>query len=415
MRSDQSQHGDSLVRIRRRRRTVVAAGLTVLFAAACGLIAANIYYAQPLIAPISRRLGLPPRSAGLIVTLTQLGYGAGLLLIAPLADLVENRRLTLAAIALAALGLCGAALSREPAAFLACALLIGLGSVAVQVLVAARRAFRAGCDARPRRRRRRDGDHARHHGWRARSRAFVAADSSWRTVFFAATVGWSPIAGALALGLPRAAADDAHRLWRAFGFDDASGADHTHSAPARALSVPACSPPSACSGRRRRCCWRTRSISANAASRCSRWPASPARSPRRSAGRLADRGHSRVATGARHSRRRRRFPHRRPRPGRLAAGAGAAGRRRRSLLDFGAQANLVARLPRHLRARRRIARPAQRPLHRQLLPRSARSVRRSAPGPMREGGWRLASAFGLAFPVAALVSFAFGDATRGSV
>ena len=55
--------------------------LTALFAAACGFIVANIYYAQPLIAPIAAELGLPPRSAGLIVTLTQLGYGAGLLLI----------------------------------------------------------------------------------------------------------------------------------------------------------------------------------------------------------------------------------------------------------------------------------------------------------------------------------------------
>ena len=54
---------------------------TALFAAACGFIVANIYYAQPLIAPIAAELGLPPRSAGLIVTLTQLGYGAGLLLI----------------------------------------------------------------------------------------------------------------------------------------------------------------------------------------------------------------------------------------------------------------------------------------------------------------------------------------------
>ncbi|HTR15820.1 MAG TPA: MFS transporter, partial [Acetobacteraceae bacterium] len=71
----------------------VPAWLTLLLAAACGLIVANIYYAQPLIGPISRSLGLSPQGAGLIVTMTQLGYGAGLLLIVPLGDLIENRRL----------------------------------------------------------------------------------------------------------------------------------------------------------------------------------------------------------------------------------------------------------------------------------------------------------------------------------
>ena len=109
--------------------------LVTLLAAACGLIAANLYYAQPLAGPISRDLGLPPAAAGLIVTMTQVGYGLGLLFIVPLGDLIETRLLVRAALALATLALVGAGLSTAPAPFLACALLIGLGSVAVQVLV----------------------------------------------------------------------------------------------------------------------------------------------------------------------------------------------------------------------------------------------------------------------------------------
>jgi predicted MFS family arabinose efflux permease len=177
-------------------------GMTVLLAAASGLIAANIYYAQPLIGPISAALSLPPQAAGLIVTLMQVGYGAGLLLIAPLADRVENRRLALGAIGLAALGLLGAALSTQAATFLACALLIGLGSVAVQVIMplaahmapAATRGRVVGevttglslgiMLSRP-------------------VASFIAANSSWRTVFFAATVGMLAIAGVLALALPK--------------------------------------------------------------------------------------------------------------------------------------------------------------------------------------------------------------------
>jgi predicted MFS family arabinose efflux permease len=109
--------------------------ITVLLAVSCGLIVANIYYAQPLVGPISAELGLSPQSAGLIVTMSQLGYGAGLLLIVPLGDLVENRRLVLSVMGVGALALVGAAASTEAIPFLAAALLIGLGSVAVQILV----------------------------------------------------------------------------------------------------------------------------------------------------------------------------------------------------------------------------------------------------------------------------------------
>ena len=37
---------------------------------ACGLIAANLYFAQPLIGLIGPELGLTPAQSGLIVTLT---------------------------------------------------------------------------------------------------------------------------------------------------------------------------------------------------------------------------------------------------------------------------------------------------------------------------------------------------------
>ena len=84
--------------------------LMLLIAAACGLIVANLYYVQPLVGPIREALGLPAGAAGLLVTLTQIGYCAGLLLVVPL-------------------------LAHPAPVFLACALLIGFGAVAVQVLV----------------------------------------------------------------------------------------------------------------------------------------------------------------------------------------------------------------------------------------------------------------------------------------
>jgi predicted MFS family arabinose efflux permease len=109
--------------------------LTVVLAAACGMVAANIYYAQPLIAPISAALGLSHAAAGLIVTMTQIGYGTGLLLIVPLGDLVENRALICAVIMLGAAALLAAAFATHALPFLLAALFIGVGSVAVQIII----------------------------------------------------------------------------------------------------------------------------------------------------------------------------------------------------------------------------------------------------------------------------------------
>ena len=107
----------------------------LLLALGCGLVVANIYYAQPLTGPISRELGLAPQAAGLIVTVTQLGYGLGLLFVIPLADYIENRRLVLCAVGVSALSMVGASFSHSVPLFLLCAGMTGISSVAVQVLV----------------------------------------------------------------------------------------------------------------------------------------------------------------------------------------------------------------------------------------------------------------------------------------
>ena len=62
--------------------------MTAFFAVACGLMVANVYYSQPIAAPIGASLGLSPSATGLVVTATQAGFGIGLLLIVPLGDWV---------------------------------------------------------------------------------------------------------------------------------------------------------------------------------------------------------------------------------------------------------------------------------------------------------------------------------------
>jgi predicted MFS family arabinose efflux permease len=113
----------------------IGAGMVTLLATATGLIVASLYYAQTLVGPISASTGLSPAAAGLIVTLTQIGYCIGLLFIVPLGDLLENRRLIFTGLLFTSAMLVLAAISNSAWMFLTAALGIGLGSVAAQIIV----------------------------------------------------------------------------------------------------------------------------------------------------------------------------------------------------------------------------------------------------------------------------------------
>lgn len=113
----------------------ISSWMMVLLAAACGLIAANLYYAQTLVGPIRDAIGLPSTAAGLIVTVTQIGYVIGLLLIVPLSDIIENRRLTVFMLIVAIAALLTAAFAPNAPLFLIASLFIGIGSVVAQILV----------------------------------------------------------------------------------------------------------------------------------------------------------------------------------------------------------------------------------------------------------------------------------------
>jgi predicted MFS family arabinose efflux permease len=115
--------------------TDISPSMTRLLAVAAGLIVASLYYAQTLVGPIAASTGLSLDAAGLIVTLTQVGYALGLLFIVPLGDLLENRKLVFVLLLATSVMLAAAAFSSSAWLFLATSLGIGLGSVAAQVLV----------------------------------------------------------------------------------------------------------------------------------------------------------------------------------------------------------------------------------------------------------------------------------------
>ena len=110
--------------------------MLLLFAMACGLSVANIYYAQPLLDTMAHDLGIDPAAIGIVVTLTQIGYAFGLMLIVPLGDLMDRRRLVVGQTVLSAIALVVVGTASSAAVLLTGMFLVGLLAVAVQVLVA---------------------------------------------------------------------------------------------------------------------------------------------------------------------------------------------------------------------------------------------------------------------------------------
>lgn len=108
---------------------------TLIFAVAAGLSVANIYFAQPLLDSMARDFGIPPAAIGLVVTLTQVGYGLGLIFIVPLGDLVDRRRLVVGQGLLSVVALMAVATARTEAILFAGMAAVGLFAVVVQVLV----------------------------------------------------------------------------------------------------------------------------------------------------------------------------------------------------------------------------------------------------------------------------------------
>jgi len=68
-------------------------GLVWLFAIACGLSVANVYYAQPLLDALARDFAMSTAAVGGVITATQIGCGLALLFLVPLGDVLDRRYL----------------------------------------------------------------------------------------------------------------------------------------------------------------------------------------------------------------------------------------------------------------------------------------------------------------------------------
>ncbi|WP_221349803.1 MFS transporter [Streptomyces beigongshangae] len=103
----------------------------LLLAVVCGVAVASIYAAQPILEPMGQDLGVSAELTGWIVATGQFGYLAGLVLLVPLGDIADRRRLIAVHLAVTAAGMLLTAAA--PAAWMAFAGLAAAGVFAVVV------------------------------------------------------------------------------------------------------------------------------------------------------------------------------------------------------------------------------------------------------------------------------------------
>ncbi|WP_295856997.1 MFS transporter [uncultured Xylophilus sp.] len=180
----------------------LTAPLLLLLAAGAGLSVAALYYAQPMLAVVAADLRASAGAIGWVPTLTQLGYAAGILLLAPLGDRYDRRTIILGKCGLLGAALLAAAAAPNLGVLLAASLAIGVAATMAQDLVPA-----AAVLAPEARRGRTVGTVMT--GLllgillsRVVS-GLVAEHAGWRAMFVAAAAGMALLGAALWHGLPR--------------------------------------------------------------------------------------------------------------------------------------------------------------------------------------------------------------------
>ncbi|WP_244098467.1 MFS transporter [Burkholderia gladioli] len=111
--------------------------LVLLLAAAAGLGVAPLYYSQPMLGVLGPDIGASARMVGLVPTLTQLGYAIGILLLAPLGDRFDRRRVILVKAGVLVAALLLAAISPSIGFLLAASFAVGLAATLAQDVVPA--------------------------------------------------------------------------------------------------------------------------------------------------------------------------------------------------------------------------------------------------------------------------------------
>jgi predicted MFS family arabinose efflux permease len=114
---------------------MITRGLTLLLAVLGGVAVGNLYWAQPLLHLIAGDLHVSIGTAGWLVTASQIGYAVGILLIVPLGDILNRRRLIPAMLVCSTIALLACVFAPTFGTLLGAITMLGLTTVAGQIAI----------------------------------------------------------------------------------------------------------------------------------------------------------------------------------------------------------------------------------------------------------------------------------------
>lgn len=107
----------------------------ILMAVAAGICSGSNYFSQPLVHSMSLALNLPESTIAWVPTLAQIAYAVGLLILMPLGDILEKRKLLFILMLLAAIGLLISGFSSHIGLIMLGTIITGLFSISAQLLL----------------------------------------------------------------------------------------------------------------------------------------------------------------------------------------------------------------------------------------------------------------------------------------
>ncbi|WP_432589269.1 MFS transporter [Streptomyces sp. HD1123-B1] len=108
--------------------------LLLLLSLTCAMAVGNIYFPQAITPLLATGLGVSPDATALVVTATQIGYTAGIVLLVPLGDRIPHRRFLVTLLVLTGLALLAAGCAPALTPLVAAGAAVGLTTVAAQVV-----------------------------------------------------------------------------------------------------------------------------------------------------------------------------------------------------------------------------------------------------------------------------------------
>jgi predicted MFS family arabinose efflux permease len=107
----------------------------VVMETTAGVTVANLYYSQPILGQIASSFGASEAQVGNLPVLTQAGYGLGLLLLTPLEDMIDRKKLIVTIECLLIVALIGVTMTPSLRILYAASFVIGVLAVSVQIIM----------------------------------------------------------------------------------------------------------------------------------------------------------------------------------------------------------------------------------------------------------------------------------------